>query len=156
MQMAKSGTDTFHLLGSIIRMFSPSAANGGAFSLAEFIIRPGCGSPPNRHPGENESFYVLSGQFEFIINGEPKILGPGGFIRVPDGAPHMFTNCGETDSSMLVINQPGKVHDSFFLEAGEPLPSGSKCFPPPSSQPPDMERIRAIANRGGIEFVPKP
>ena len=156
MQMAISGTDTFHLLGNIIRMFSPSTANGGAFSMAEFITRPSCGSPPNRHPGENESFYVLTGQDEFIVNGEPQVLGPGGFIRVPDGAPHQFTNCGEADATMLVINRPGQVHDSFFAEAGEPLPSGSKRFPPPSSTPPGMARIRAIAIRCGIEFVPKP
>ena len=67
-------------------MFSPSTANGGAFSMAEFITRPSCGSPLNRHPGGNESFYVLTGQFEFIVNGEPQVLKPGGFIRVPDGA----------------------------------------------------------------------
>lgn len=156
MQMAKIPTDTFYLLGSIIRMFSPSAANAGAFSLAEFIIEPGCGSPPNRHPGEIESFYVLSGQFEFIINGEARTLGPGGFIRVPDGAPHKFTNTGTMNAAMLVINAPGRVHDRFFAEAGEPLESGSKTFPPPSAVPPDVERIRAIAERCGIEFIAPP
>lgn len=151
--MAKSATDTFHILGVIIRMISPSAANGGAFSIAEFVTRPGAGSPPNRHPGEDESFYVLSGQYEFVVDGEARIVGSGGFVSVQDGRPHKFTNTGPGDAMMLVINAPGKVHDGFFAEAGEPLPSGSKIFPPPGAAPPDIDRIRSIAERHGIEFL---
>ena len=150
--MSHSTTDTYYLNGNIIRMFSPSAANGGAFSIAEFLTRPGAGAPPNRHPGEAECFYVISGTFEFVVNGVAHSVGPGGFVRVPDGHPHKFTNTGTTDATMLVINAPGTVHDRFFTEAGDTLPSGTREFPA-STAPPDFDRLRGIAERCGIEFV---
>ena len=151
--MSKSTTGTFHIVGTIIRLLSPSAVNGGAFSLAEYRTRPGAGAPLNRHPGDDESFYVLSGQFEFIVDGKTSVLGPGGFVKVPNGGPHRFTNTGTGDATMLVVNAPGTIHENFFIAAGEPMPEGAVEFPI-ATAPPDIERIRAIAERCGIEFLP--
>lgn len=150
--MPNSATDTFHILGTIIRLLSPGSSNGGAFSLAEFRTRPGAGAPPNRHPGDDESFYVLSGQYEFAVDGVIRLVGPGGFVKVPNGSIHHFTNVGSGDATMLVINAPGSIHDRFFTMAGEPLPSGTTIFPVPKD-PPDVAAIRAIAEGCGIEFV---
>jgi mannose-6-phosphate isomerase-like protein (cupin superfamily) len=150
--MSSSATGTFHILGTIICLLSPSSGNGGAFSLAEYRTRPGAGAPPNRHPGDDESFYVLSGQYEFAVDGVARVVGPGGFVKVPNGSVHRFTNVGSEDATMLVINAPGAIHDRFFAMAGEPLPSGATAFPAPKG-PPDVAAIRAIAERCGIEFV---
>ena len=154
--MAKLETDTFHIAGNIIRMLSPSAANGGQMSIAECRTRPGAGSPVNRHPLDDESFYVLSGQFAFMVDGGTKTLGPGGFVQVPNGGAHQFTNTGGGDATMLIICRSGTVHDAFFPAAGEPLPPGTSEFSPHLA-PPDFAAIAAAAHRCGIEFLgPEP
>ncbi len=150
--MPSAATDTFHILGTIIRLLSPSSGNGGAFSLAHYRVRPGAGSPINRHPGDDESFYVLSGRYEFGVDGHLIVLGPSGFVKVPNGSPHHFRNVGPEDATMLVVNAPGTVHEMFYAMAGEPLPSGTTRFPEPKT-PPDPAVIRAIAERCGIAFL---
>lgn len=149
--MGKSSTDTIHLAGNIIRTISPNSANGGAFSLAEYRMQAGAGSPVNRHAGDDESFYVLSGQVEIAVEGATKIYGPGGFVQVPNGAWHRFANAGTNEATMLVVNAPGLVHESFFAQAGQPLPSGSTTFPV-ADGPRDFKALVVIANRCGIEF----
>ena len=121
--------------------------------MSEYRIRPGAGSPLNRHPGDDESFYVLSGQLEFVVDGKIEVLGPGGFVKVPNGSPHRFSNTGTSNAAMLVINAPGIVHENFFTTAGDPLPLGTTEFPIPN-EPPDLDAICAIAERCGIEFLP--
>ncbi len=150
--MDSPATDTYHILGTIIRLLCPSAANNGAFSLCEYRVRAGAGSPMNRHPADDESFYVLSGQIEIVIDGVATTHGPGGFARVPNGSPHRFTNTGTDVATMLSVNAPGALHDRFFRTAGEPLPPGSRDFPI-STHPPDIAAIRAAAESCGIEFV---
>ncbi len=151
--MEKSTSDTWHFTGTIIRIFSPRRANGGVFSLAEYRLQAGAGSPVNRHPGDDESFYVLSGQVEIEVEGKAKIYRPGGFVQVPNGAWHRFANVGREDATMLVVNAPGLVHESFFAQAGRPLPSGSTKFPV-ADGPRDVKVVEVIANRCGIEFAP--
>ena len=150
--MPAEPTDTFHILGTIIRLLSPSKSNGGAFSLAEYRVRPGSGAPLNRHPGDDESFYVISGQCEFSVDGKMMVLGPGGFLQVPNGSPHHFRNAGTNVTVLLAVNAPGLIHEQFYAEAGDRLPSGSTVFPTPKG-PPDIAALRAIAARCGITFV---
>ena len=152
--MPKSTTDTFHILGTIIRILSLSPASGGAFSLYEYRTKPGSGSPLNRHPGDDESFYVLSGHYEFVVDGATSLKRPRDFLSIPSGAPHRFHNPGPGDATMLSINVPGAIHDRFFTTAGEPLASGTMEFPT-QVHPPDTASIRAIAESCGIEFLPE-
>lgn len=153
--MDTTTTDTFHLFGNIIRLISPSASNGGHLSVAECLTRPGAGAPPNRHAGDDECFYVLSGQYEFVLDGKAEVHGPGHLVKVPNGRPHHFTNVGSVNARMLIITWPGKGHDGFFSGVGEALPSGSVEFPAPKG-PPDLQAIqaiKAIAQSNGIELM---
>lgn len=42
---------------------------GGAFALSELTARPEFGPPPHMHHREDESYYVLEGEFEFMDDG---------------------------------------------------------------------------------------
>ena len=37
----------------------------------------GAGSPPDRHPREDEGFCLLDGRFAFGIEGGQRVVGPG-------------------------------------------------------------------------------
>jgi len=146
-------TDTYHLLGNLLRFHARSTDTNGAYCLVETLTAPGAGAPPNRHPGDDETFYVLDGVFEFLIGGETVIATAGRFVPVPNGAIHAFKNVGETPGRLLIINSPGKSHDAFFQEAGEPMPPGTRDLPPPSPEPPDIPRLLEIGRRNGVEFL---
>ncbi|MDX3925125.1 MAG: cupin domain-containing protein [Shinella sp.] len=151
--MTDMQTDTYHLLGNLIRFHIRSPETGGAYCLVETLSAPGAGAPPNRHPGDDEAFYVLDGLFEFTVGEDVITAGTGSFVKVPPGAVHAFRNVGEAPGRLLVINSPGRVHDGFFTEAGEPMPPGTRDLPEPSGEAPDIPRLLEIGRRNGLEFL---
>jgi quercetin dioxygenase-like cupin family protein len=153
--MATAQTDTYHLLGNLLRFHTRSSDTGGAYCLVESLTAPGAGAPPNRHPSDDEAFYVIEGSFEFTIENETIAAGSGSFVKIPNGAVHAFRNVGQAPGRLLIINAPGKVHDGFFSEAGEPMPPGTRDLPPPAG-PPDIPRLLEIGRRNGLEFLLPP
>lgn len=151
--MPDTSTDTYYLFGVLVRFLQRSRETGGAYCLAEALVAPGAGAPPNRHPGDDEAFYVLDGRFEFMIDGAVIAATAGSFVKVPTGAPHAFRNVGTEPARLLVLNTPGVVHDGFFSEVGEPMPPGTTTLPPPSDTPPDIPRLVEIARRNGLELL---
>ncbi|MFC5757261.1 cupin domain-containing protein [Rhizobium sp. GCM10022189] len=150
--MSAIQTDTYHLFGILVRFIARNPDTGGAFSLVEATTAPGAGAPPNRHPADDESFYVLEGRYEFMIEGEKRVATPGTFVKVPPGAVHAFTNIDDKPSRMLIINMPGKVHDAFFSQAGDPMPPGTRELPPQTGEPPDIQRLVDVGRRNGVEL----
>jgi quercetin dioxygenase-like cupin family protein len=150
--MSAQETDTYHLLGNLLRFHARSPDTGGAYCLVESLTAPGAGAPPNRHPSDDEAFYVLDGTFEFMIDNETTQVSAGGFVQIPNGAVHAFKNVGDQPGRLLIINSPGRVHDAFFSEAGDPMPSGTRDLPPPAGAP-DIPRLLDIGRRNGMEFL---
>ncbi|MBS7542569.1 cupin domain-containing protein [Ancylobacter oerskovii] len=151
--MPDTSTDTYYLFGALVRFLQRSSQTGGAYCLAEALVAPGAGAPPNRHPGDDEAFYVLDGRFEFMIDGAMVPAGVGSFVKVPPGAPHAFRNVGTEPARLLVLNTPGRVHDGFFSEVGRPMPPGTATLPPPDGEVPDIPRLVEIARRNGLELL---
>jgi mannose-6-phosphate isomerase-like protein (cupin superfamily) len=147
---SKAGT-TVHLLGTLVTFKATSAETEGAFSLVEAVTAPGQGTPPHLQRDDAEAFYVLDGEFDFMVAGKTVRSGPGSFHYIPRGVPHAFFNPGDKPARMLIINLPGGLHENFFQEAGDPVADASS-FPPLS--PPDIPRLIEAASRYGIEMLP--
>src|SRR4028118_2334539 len=79
--MPAAETDTYHLLGNLLHFHARSADTGGACCLVESLTAPGAGAPPNRHPSDDEAFYVLDGSFEFTIEGQTIAATSGSFVK---------------------------------------------------------------------------
>ncbi len=146
--------NTYHLLGNLIRFHATSADTGGAYCLVEALTAPGAGAPPNRHPGEDEAFFVLDGTFEFLVGSEVVTATTGQFVKVPDGAAHSFKNAGDRPGRLLIINAPGRAHDAFFSQAGDPLPADTRELPAPTGQAPNIPHVLEIGRQVGMEFLP--
>ncbi|GGD01872.1 cupin domain-containing protein [Aureimonas glaciei] len=142
---------TVHLLGTLVTFKATAAETQGAFSLVEAITAPGQGTPPHIQRDDAEAFYVLEGGYDVFLDGKTSAARAGDFVYIPRGVAHGFHNPGPVPARMLIINLPGGLHETFFLEAGDGVADAS-IFPPAS--PPDMPRLLAAAARAGIEMLP--
>jgi mannose-6-phosphate isomerase-like protein (cupin superfamily) len=121
-----------------------AAATDGALSAFELVLEPGEGPGKHVHSREHELWYVLEGEFRFLL-GEQLVHQPtGGLAFGPRGLSHTFQNVGSTQGRLLVITARAGL-ESFFL-AYDRLASG----------PYDMDALAAAAAAGGIEFTGPP
>ena len=140
-------TDTYHLFGNLVRFH---ARGEMGYCLVDVTTAPGAGVPPNSHPGDNEVFCILEGTYAFVIAGVERIVHAGDVVPIPNGAVHSLKNIGKIPGRMFVFNTPGKIHAAFFAGLGEPMPHGTRDFPPPSATPPDIPRLVARAQALGV------
>ncbi len=96
---------------------------------------------------EDESFYVLEGEYEFLDKDRTIRASVGSLIYVSRGNLHTYKNVGEGVGRMLVSQTPGGSHERFFEEL-----AGNPTAPPVSRDSPDVEKVAAIAAKYGIEI----
>lgn len=146
-------TDSYYVAGVVTRFLAPHAETD-VYCLVEGTFAPDAGPPPNRHPGEDEGFYVIGGTFTFTVDRKESVAKAGDWVKVPDGAVHTFRSAGNTPGRLIILNVPGAMHDRFFSEAGEPLAPGTRTLPEDPPEP-DFERLRKAAEASGMELVEK-
>jgi quercetin dioxygenase-like cupin family protein len=125
----------------------------GAFALSELTAQPEFGPPPHVHRREDESYYVLEGEFQFLDGGRTFTAGAGSFVHLPKGRLHTHLAAGDAPARALVLVTPAGA-EKFIEEAGHPATKDSP--PPPPPEMPELERIVAVAQRYGIEVPPPP
>jgi len=77
------------------------------FNMALIVIAPGADGPPaHAHQGEDDAFYILSGELSFEVAGEALTASPGTFVLVPPGAVHTFANRTGEPVEMLNVHAP--------------------------------------------------
>lgn len=145
--------ESIWLLGDLYTFKAVSEDTGGAFALWETTSPPENGPPPHLHHREDESFYILDGELEFLVGDETVRGGPGTFLRIPKGTMHTFKSVGTTPARFLAMVVPGGF-EKFFFEAGEP--ATDKTSPPVQEGPPDVEKLVATAARYDCEIPPPP
>ncbi len=89
---------------------------GGSFSLLEFDGPAGPWTVPHVHEHGREAFYVLDGQFTFLVDTEDRELGPGDFLSIAPGTVHMI-RAGASGGRLLCLTPPGL--ERMFIEMSE-------------------------------------
>lgn len=79
---------------------------GRGVAILEYTTRQGEEPPLHTHPTEDEIFYVLEGELQFVCNGEVFELGPGGMVYLPQGLEHGYRIRSSGDVRLLVITAP--------------------------------------------------
>ena len=92
------GGGSVWLAGELYTSKVVSEDTGGAFALAEAITPPEGGPPPHVHHREDEAFYVLEGELEFMTEDGTIRAGAGSFVHVPKGTLHTYKNVGMTSA----------------------------------------------------------
>lgn len=103
--------------GSLVTV-NPTGGDCAAASAVEIWERNGSGPARHVHADHDETWYVLEGNFRFLVGDREFNAGPGDFVAGPRGVPHTF--CAQTDRSrMLDIHAPAGF-EHFFVQAGRP------------------------------------
>lgn len=98
---------------------------GGLLSLMEMDVAPGFGNIPHAHGGEDEAFYIASGEFRFVNGAGTFDAGQGDFVYIPRGTRHAFKNLGSETGTLMVFYAPAGA-EKFFLDYGDdPDPAGN-------------------------------
>ena len=88
---------------------------------------------------------MLGGELEFVVGPETVLVGPGGWVLVPIGVPHTFSNPGDEPARFLSTMTPG-----FYLEYFEEL-AGRIGELHAHGEPPTRETLGRLA----AELMPK-
>lgn len=86
-------------------------------SIAHVVIPPGKSSRVHFHPEAEESYYMISGQARFVLDGESTIIGPGHTVLIPPNKSHQIINIGSEDLEFLAICVPAwEPANSIYLD----------------------------------------
>jgi quercetin dioxygenase-like cupin family protein len=128
------------------------AESGGAYFAMEALVPPGGGPPPHIHTREDETFYVLKGNVEFLLGEQRVVAGPGDFVNVPRGTVHRFQNTGTETARIILTFTPAGI-EHWFEETLERAPNEARPEDVPDNIEEVAARYDAAAPRYGIEFV---
>jgi quercetin dioxygenase-like cupin family protein len=60
----------------------------GQLTVTVYRYEPGCAWETHAHPEDQVTFVASGGTVDFVVNGEPRPLSPGGLAIIPGGVPH--------------------------------------------------------------------
>jgi len=90
-------------LGWITR---PSSVGAKHLTTIEVTLEPGKGHDFHKHPDQEETIYVLSGEIEQWLEKEKKILHPGDTIYIAADIVHASFNSSDQPAKLLVSLGP--------------------------------------------------
>lgn len=137
------GIKSFPVFGEQVEVLISGETTGGSSATIIQISPAGGGPPPHRHSNEDESFYVLEGDYEFLVDGEWVKASTGDAMHRRRGTVHTFRNCGSTTGRLLITVTPAGLEK--YLEEISPL-----------AIPEDIPRLVEISRKYGINFPDLP
>lgn len=122
----------------------------GTYFVMEAWVPPGGGPGPHIHTLEDETFYVLEGEIEFLLGDDIVVAGPGDFVSIPRGTVHRFTNASDETARLVLTFTPAGI-EGFFKETLDQAPPESEDVPDNLDEV--AARYAEAAGRYGMEFV---
>jgi mannose-6-phosphate isomerase-like protein (cupin superfamily) len=140
--LAPDGGERLRFLGASTMLLKQAA--GGELAWYEYVSEPGVVGPPQHvHHGHDETFYVVDGTYEFMLDRELVVLPRGAFLAVPRGTPHTFRNAGSDLGRIVGTFQPGRFA-GYFRELAQLITD--------EGGPPDRDTWVALYGRYDTTF----
>jgi quercetin dioxygenase-like cupin family protein len=131
---------SFAVFGEPVEILIASDATGGRSATMTQSSAPGGGPPPHSHENEDETFFVLEGEYDVLLNGVSHKLLPGDAVHAMRGSIHTFRNVGGNVGKMLIHIVPGGLENYLEEISHFSVPEG-------------MPQVLEISKRYGITFV---
>jgi quercetin dioxygenase-like cupin family protein len=135
-----SAIKSFVVFGEPVEILTTSEETEGRSCLMTQVSPPGGGPPPHSHQNEDETFFVLEGEYELLVNGASHRLLPGDVMHATRGSVHTFRNVGTTPGKMLIAVVPGGFEKYLEEISKFSIPDG-------------MPQVLEISRRFGITFA---
>ena len=74
-----------------------------AFGVNAIVYPPGTAGVDHYHDVQDELYFVHSGTARFEVDGEERILGPGGLCHVEATTPRKVSNASDDDLVLLIV-----------------------------------------------------
>ncbi len=127
----------------------------GVFTLSEVTAAPQSPPAPHIHHREDETYYILEGEFEFLDQDRTFTAGAGSLVYLPKHRLHSHRNPGDVPAKAVVLHTPAGNIEKFIEEVGKPATDPTSVPPPPEEA--DIERLVTIAvEKYGFEVPPPP
>jgi uncharacterized cupin superfamily protein len=79
------------------------------FGVSVDVLEPGEGASYHRELWDDETFLVLAGVCDLVIEGELHRIGPGTFVHCPAGTAHVFVGAGDGPCQLVMFGARGNV-----------------------------------------------
>ncbi|MDQ4074220.1 MAG: cupin domain-containing protein [Thermoproteota archaeon] len=109
----------FHGATFTIKVLTSETNN--SYTILDIFHPPNLGPALHMHPNGAETFYIIDGCYEFILNDKLVMGKPGDTIFVPKETPHKFV-VGQKGGHALVISPP--LLEFYFFKVSELLEKG--------------------------------
>lgn len=122
--MASAG-DRFKMPdGSVYEVTEAAAESADGSVGMNFILPSGAvAPPPHRHPTQTESFLVVDGPFELMVDGQWSTLQNGETASVPPGVVHTFRNRSGKTVTVHSTHSPAGRFEQFIEQMCRLLPA---------------------------------
>jgi len=142
-------SDDLWFMTAYLKIHLPKAANVAGVSLIEHRMAEGFAVPLHVHHDEDESFYILDGEFRFQVGDNVLTVSAGQALHVPGGVVHSFRVISP-EARFLTIT-PGRF-EAMVRTASRPAPA--PILPPQKvPTPEEQDALVALCAAHGIEFV---
>ncbi|WP_440064567.1 cupin domain-containing protein [Streptosporangium sp. OZ121] len=143
---------TVWAVGDVYTIKATGAQTNGGFGLIEATVPAGGGPGPHIHPEQEETFYMLDGELEFLDGDHRFTAVAGDFIHVPRGIRHSFQNKRMHAARMLfMFTPPGP--EQVFVDHATPARDGET---PPPLDDEQIARLETMARLIKPIMLPDP
>jgi mannose-6-phosphate isomerase-like protein (cupin superfamily) len=132
-----------------ITLKATAAETGGSIGFFEATSPPGFGPPRHIHHSSDELFYVLAGEFLFLVGERLVRAGAGAFVFIPRGTVHAPKVVGPEAGKVISAFIPGGPERAFeeFARLAPARQDDAEL---------DLEQAQAISRKYDSEFVGPP
>ena len=102
--------------GGWLSFLAVGEQTGGAYGLIETTNEPSTGVPLHVHEREDETWFVLEGEYTFEVGGQTFRAGLGDYVFGPRHVPHSYANRTEAVARALIMVTPAGF-EGFWRES---------------------------------------
>ena len=142
--------EALNWLGELAIIHATGKETNGQYCIVELYATKEGIPPPHIHHLEDESFYVIDGEFTISVGDKTYKAKSGDFVLAPKDIQHSYTVDSPGHARILMICSPSGFEDCVRAMS---TPATSLVPPEPETVEINYEKIMNIAAQYGIEFV---
>ncbi|MGW3248051.1 cupin domain-containing protein [Streptomyces sp. NPDC001070] len=139
--------------GDVYTIKATGAQTNGGLGFIEATVPAGGGPIAHAHPEQEETFYILDGELEFLDGDHVFTAVAGDFIHIPRGVRHRFTNKRNHAAKMIFIFTPPGLEQVI---ADHALPARPGEAPPSVLDDDQLARFDTMSRLAKSIVLPEP